>query len=137
MRLVQWKVQELEASGMNRATRALALVVSVLASTWPLQAAPIGDEGLDDYRITHWERTGGSPTELLVALAQDREGFLWLGSGDGLTRFDGFTFERWDDISRARLAGTRLHAADAGIEAGDTLQPAHAQESRTLGDRPR
>lgn len=93
---------------MNRTIRLLALAIAIFGFAPAVQAAQAGDEGLDDYRVTHWERTGGSATELVFALAQDREGYLWLGSGDGLTRFDGFTFERWDDISRARLAGTSV-----------------------------
>ena len=32
----------------------------------------------------------------IVALAQDRDGFLWIGSHRGLVRFDGRSFVLWD-----------------------------------------
>ncbi|MFM2119748.1 MAG: hypothetical protein RL722_1216, partial [Pseudomonadota bacterium] len=35
---------------------------------------------------------GALPRGVVSALAQDRAGFLWLGSGDGLVRYDGHHF---------------------------------------------
>jgi len=34
----------------------------------------------------------GLPSERIYALAQDREGYLWIGTGDGLARYDGVEF---------------------------------------------
>ena len=34
----------------------------------------------------------GSPPDVVTALLQDRQGFVWIGSREGLTLFDGYTF---------------------------------------------
>jgi signal transduction histidine kinase/ligand-binding sensor domain-containing protein len=78
----------------------LAAPASAVAATWTT-------DGLDDFWITRWDRTGGG-SGLIVALAQDRDGYLWMGSGDGLFRFDGFSFQRWPELSDKPLAGTSV-----------------------------
>jgi signal transduction histidine kinase/ligand-binding sensor domain-containing protein len=43
----------------------------------------------------HFERVGsesGPPPEVITSLYQDRTGFIWIGSRDGLTLYDGYTF---------------------------------------------
>jgi Two component regulator propeller len=40
-----------------------------------------------------WTAEEGAPSRI-YALSQDRKGFLWIGGGDGLYRFDGATFEK-------------------------------------------
>lgn len=43
----------------------------------------------------HFERVGkagGPPSEVVTAIHQDRKGFVWIGSRDGLTLFDGQSF---------------------------------------------
>jgi ligand-binding sensor domain-containing protein len=43
----------------------------------------------------HFERVGsesGPPSEVVTALYQDQEGFLWIGSRTGLTLYDGHGF---------------------------------------------
>lgn len=45
-----------------------------------------------------FEQIGGPrsvPNGIVTAIAQDRDGLLWLGSTDGLVRFDGYRFTRW------------------------------------------
>jgi ligand-binding sensor domain-containing protein/signal transduction histidine kinase len=39
-----------------------------------------------------WQREQGLPQNSVRALAQTREGYLWVGSDDGLARFDGVRF---------------------------------------------
>ena len=39
-----------------------------------------------------WEREQGLPQNVVRALAQTREGYLWIGSDDGVARFDGVRF---------------------------------------------
>src|SRR2546425_5772923 len=37
----------------------------------------------------------GLPASLIFALAQDRDGYLWLATPSGLVRFDGLQFVTW------------------------------------------
>jgi sugar lactone lactonase YvrE len=39
-----------------------------------------------------WQREQGLPQNYVRALAQTRDGYLWVGSDDGVTRFDGVRF---------------------------------------------
>lgn len=48
---------------------------------------------LAQYKHSRWTVTGGAPP-LIFALAQGRNGYLWIGSSTGLYRFDGATFEK-------------------------------------------
>jgi ligand-binding sensor domain-containing protein len=60
----------------------LALMMTVLSSPTNA-AAPM-----------HFERLGadeGLSQQAVLAIGQDARGFMWLGTEDGLNRFDGFT----------------------------------------------
>lgn len=63
-----------------------------------------------------WGSDAGAPANI-VAIAQTPDGFLWLGSGGGLHRFDGLRFERVDAVgAHPRLSGsiTALQATPDG-----------------------
>ena len=53
-----------------------------------------GGRGLPASAITFrsWQREQGLPQNSVHALAQTREGYLWLGGDDGVVRFDGVRF---------------------------------------------
>jgi signal transduction histidine kinase/ligand-binding sensor domain-containing protein len=62
------------------------------------------DRNIVQYVHTAWGQREGAPTGIL-ALAQTTDGFLWVGSVDGLYRFDGVNFElRIPGTVRALLA---------------------------------
>ncbi|MDH5235576.1 MAG: PAS domain S-box protein, partial [Gemmatimonadota bacterium] len=71
------------ARARARAVRAALLFLATLApATAPAQ-------------VMHFTRYGlaeGLPQSQVVAIHQDREGFLWLGTYGGVTRFDGVSF---------------------------------------------
>jgi len=54
---------------------------------------------LTGYTITSWEVSDGAPEGTVYALAQDGEGYLWLGTDTGLHRFDGTRFRPWSFLS--------------------------------------
>ena len=43
--------------------------------------------------MRHWGTAEGLPSLSVTALAKDAEGFLWIGTTNGLFRFDGRLFE--------------------------------------------
>jgi len=73
----------------HRLVRALA--VALLIAGGPAGAAP---EGFADYHHTQWTAAQGAPPAIRT-MAQTRDGWLWLGTADGLYRFDGLRFERY------------------------------------------
>ena len=48
-----------------------------------------------DYGLAVWAADKGQPPGDVFAIAQDTEGYLWLGTPNGLHRFDGARFQPW------------------------------------------
>lgn len=90
-----------------------AFVGAVVCS--PMSLASPATE-IPGYASRHWSLADGAPPDIR-AIARTPDGFLWLGSGDGLYRFDGLNFRRIDpedfDNFRARQV-TALSAAQDG-----------------------
>lgn len=67
------------------------------------------------YKLNHWSIEEGAPSRI-NDFAQSGDGFLWIGGVEGLTRFDGVTFEKIGDPSpdQPRIVVSRLMAARSG-----------------------
>lgn len=50
--------------------------------------------GKPSYTLTAWTRQGDVSLGDVFAIAEDRDGYLWLGTSNGLFRFDGAVFTR-------------------------------------------
>lgn len=48
--------------------------------------------GVSNVRFHNYNLAQGLPQASIVAIAQDRTGFIWVGTQDGLARFDGYEF---------------------------------------------
>ncbi len=44
------------------------------------------------YRFKNYRAESGLPSEVIYLLSQDNDGYLWVGTTEGLSRFDGFEF---------------------------------------------
>lgn len=79
-------------------TRAAPKVLALLALSSLLLSPP--SAALDpsrspgDYVRTQWRDE--LPSQRVLAIAQTRDGYLWLGTYDGLVRFDGVRFDLFD-----------------------------------------
>ena len=82
------------------------------------------DPGLAANQLIHHSWTGDAGFTLagVKALAQTRDGYLWLGTDHGLVRFDGMRFVRWQPLSGQELPDSRILAlaksADGGLWIG-------------------
>jgi signal transduction histidine kinase/ligand-binding sensor domain-containing protein len=85
---------ETRRSLVGRLLAPVALIVVSLALLYPSKApgADCGG-GLNHFQHTAWSLADGAPPDIW-ALAQSPDGYLWLGTGAGLYRFDGVRFER-------------------------------------------
>src|SRR5215469_11543828 len=79
------------ATGMAAAIVALA----------PWRAVALDpSKSLTQYTRTVWTQAQGLPQDTVRAIAQTPDGYLWLGTNEGLARFDGYEFttftnDRW------------------------------------------
>ncbi|MBP5796384.1 MAG: hypothetical protein J6W07_06085, partial [Bacteroidales bacterium] len=71
--------------------RRLAVILFLLLS-WPAMA--------QEMRFVNYGAANGLPSNSVYALAQDAHGALWLGTRNGLCRFDGTKFETWKEFGR-------------------------------------
>jgi ligand-binding sensor domain-containing protein len=58
---------------------------------------------LENFARQSWAMESGLPQNTVQALAQTRDGFVWLGTEAGLVRFDGVGFAVFDKTSRPAL----------------------------------
>jgi len=61
------------------------------------------------FRRRLWTTEAGAPADIW-ALAQGKDGYLWLGTGSGIYRFDGFRFERFQPADGERLPSNDITA---------------------------
>ncbi len=69
--------------------RGLGLCGIALAGTW--DSASLRAEA-PSYMIRNWQTEAGLPQDTVTALAATSDGYLWLGTYNGLARFDGLNF---------------------------------------------
>lgn len=60
------------------------------------------------YTVDVWDREKGLPEMAVFALTQTQDGYLWLGTGDGLARFDGITFKSYEESDTVGLSGSKV-----------------------------
>ena len=68
------------------------------------------DEPRARYTVTSWTESDGMPSSYVRAVAQDRDGYLWLATYSGLVRFDGVRFVAWKSRDGSVLPSDDLSA---------------------------
>ena len=102
-----------------------ALTLAMVAAGWfpALAAAP-------NYFTRTWQVEQGLPQNKVTAVVQTRDGYLWVGTYNGLARFDGVRFMVFDDNNTPELRSRRMtslfESGDGtlwiGTESGDVSQ---------------
>ena len=93
---------------MRRLAAALALV---LAPVTAAATAPGLDPGkaVTQYSVDLWTTANGLPQNTLTSIVQTADGYLWIASFGGLTRFDGARFETFDRANTPQLRNSGIH----------------------------
>jgi signal transduction histidine kinase/ligand-binding sensor domain-containing protein len=60
------------------------------------------------FNIQIWGADEGLPSSVVAAIAQTRDGYLWLGTYNGLVRFDGLRFKVFDPGNTPALTESRV-----------------------------
>src|SRR5438552_16472279 len=55
-----------------------------------------------------WTTEKGLPQNSVISLLQTRDGYLWVGTGYGLARFDGIHFKTFDDTDAPGLNSGKI-----------------------------
>ncbi len=79
-----------------RLSTVLCIVVGTLCASFCLGATPSPDIPLSELLVNRWTVEDGLPSNSLVEVSQSPEGYLWISSFSGLTRFDGNQFNIYD-----------------------------------------
>lgn len=61
-----------------------------------------------DYLMDVWTSDNGLPDSSVTSIAQTPDGYLWVGTYNGLARFDGVRFETFDPINTPQLKNARI-----------------------------
>ena len=106
---------------LNRLTVLLRLVVCPLLCLLCLACPPALaidlDRPLAQLEHTSWTSRNGAPPDI-NALAQSSDGWLWLGTSQGLYRFDGLRFEHVTPAAPQRFPDTDVYALHADADGG-------------------
>jgi ligand-binding sensor domain-containing protein/signal transduction histidine kinase len=65
---------------------------------------------INKYKHEVWSSREGLPQNSVKAIIQTRDGYLWLGTNNGLARFDGKTFTVFDNESSPSINSTYINA---------------------------
>ncbi len=79
---------------------------------WALAANALASPAQPSVRFSSVDLgTAGLPQSTLAAIVQDRKGFLWVGTRDGLSRYDGYRFKnfRHDPRDPDSLSGSFVY----------------------------
>lgn len=115
-------------ASIRRRSVFVAIAIVLLAPAVPAlgQALDLRDPGraLTQYRIDTWQTEQGLPLNTVQSLLQTRDGYLWVGTGGGLTRFDGVRFATFEASDIPDLASRSIFAlmedADGNLWIGNS-----------------
>src|SRR5215831_2552117 len=88
-----------------------------LVATSPREAVALDPrKTLTQYSRTFWTQEHGLPQDTITAITQTTDGYLWLGTDEGVARFDGYDFTIFNKANGALPSNsiTALAAAPDG-----------------------
>lgn len=86
-----------------------------LAGVAPAQEAAVAVGG---YRVDVWRGEHGMPENVVRRIAESGDGYLWLGTTSGVSRFDGVRFTVFDHVTTAAFQGRTDYAIQPMLEDG-------------------
>ncbi len=111
--------------------RCLSLVVGLLLWLLAVQVSALSPaRRFEQYVVDQWSIEHGLPQVAVLALAQDPQGWLWIGTQQGLARFDGdqFTVLRREDSPELPASSVDvLHPAPSGVWFGTPRGGGHVE----------
>ena len=69
---------------------------------------PLATGAMTDYLVDGWGTKNNLPSSSVTSVAQTPDGYLWVGTYDGLARFDGARFVTFDPANTPALSQPRV-----------------------------
>lgn len=88
-------IRKLRASHSGVVFRPVVAILALIVVSIPA-AALDSDRRITQYRQLSWTNQTGLPQSSVQAIAQTRDNYLWVGTQEGLSRFDGLQFTTFD-----------------------------------------
>lgn len=95
--------------GSTEASKAGALVCVLFASCTSVSALDPSRD-LRQYCLDVWQQEQGLPQNTAHALLQTKDGYIWIGTQEGLVRFDGVQFTVFDRGNSDGLSSNHIQA---------------------------
>jgi len=93
-----------------RSIRSLAALAIGLLLTWQSASGLDPARPMTQYLHESWGTADGLPQDNVVSIAQTPDGYLWLGTEEGLARFDGIRFKVFDKSNTPELKSSFISA---------------------------
>jgi ligand-binding sensor domain-containing protein len=92
---------------MTRQTLALLVLLAPPVSA----AVPSASAKAAEWRpVDFWRQPQGLPQNTVMTIRQTRDGYLWIGTKGGVTRFDGLNFTTFDDRHKDQIRENEVYA---------------------------
>ncbi|MEZ4428978.1 MAG: two-component regulator propeller domain-containing protein [Nannocystaceae bacterium] len=130
------------APGFAAWARVVGAAILVGLTLWAPEARALDpSRAITQYHARAWTTEDGLPQSSVEAVAQTPDGYLWLGTQEGLVRFDGARMLIYDKRSTAAFEHNRVRALLVdhggqlwiGTEGGGVVVRAPSGEFRHLG----
>ncbi|MGA8529450.1 MAG: two-component regulator propeller domain-containing protein, partial [Acidobacteriaceae bacterium] len=91
-------------------------MAAFLVMAAPFAQALNPTKAITQYMQTSWTSESGLPQNSVQAIAQTRDGYLWFGTQEGLTRFDGVHFVTYTRHNASGLTSSNIQALTASLD---------------------
>jgi diguanylate cyclase (GGDEF)-like protein len=103
------------------ALSALAILIGCVVFEVPVHALP-ADRSISEFIHRSWSVDEGLPHSTVRAIAQTADGYIWFGTPEGVSRFDGVRFDGFESALFAPIRGagvaSLLATRDGGLIIG-------------------
>ncbi|MGE5341448.1 MAG: two-component regulator propeller domain-containing protein [Candidatus Omnitrophota bacterium] len=93
----------------SRISLIVCFLILLLWGNSPLRALD-PNRALSQYGFHLWDMKSGLPCNTIYTVCQTRDGYLWIGTEDGLVRFDGLKFTRYNRTNVPQLTDNVIRA---------------------------